>query len=531
MGIRYFLILALVTTMGCEFRVLRDPNIIVRYFGSDPSSLNPITATDAYEKSANGLVTETLLERNNATLELSPVLAVAWEESADHLRYRFQLRKNVQWHDGHPFTAADVVYSFETINDPEVGAGHLRSYFQKAGIAKVEAIDDHTIEFQMDRPYVFALETMGWMPIVPKHIFDDGTPFRKNPAGRTPIGTGPMKFSEWKTGRFLKLVRFEGYWGEQTAFSGMTFKIIPDQGVAFHAVKKGLIDFSGVRPIQWARQIDTPRFLDRYIKIKFLPDTAAYGYIGWNQRNTILQDKRVRQALTMLTPRKKMLEALIFNQGRIVTGPVYPLGPQYDHSLKPWPYDPTRADAALDAAGWTTRNADGVRTKDGKAFTIKIIYPGPSRFYDALANILREDLRKAGIDASVQHMEWTVFLKTINDKKYDAYFGAWSGGGVETDPFQLWHSSQIEQGSNYVQFENNEVDTILETARQEFDPQKRNAMYKRFHQIISDEQPYTFLYRFEALAVRHHRFTNVELYSNGPDMREWGVGQSEVLIQ
>lgn len=516
---------------ACQYRVERDPQVMVRYFGSDPSSLNPIIATDAYENVANQFVMETLLERDNATMALRPKLAQAWESAPDHLEYRFHLRPDVHWHDGVPLTAADVVYSFDRINDPEVGAGHLRSYFLKAGIIAADAINAQTVRFRLERPYFLALETIGWMPIVARHVFDDGTPFRTHPAGRVPIGTGPMRFREWKAGRYLALERNPHYWGRPMALRGMTFKVIPDQGVAFQAMKKGEIDYTGIRPIQWARQTASPGFLARFVKMKYLPDSAGYFYIGWNLTHPILGDQQVRQALTMLLPRQSILAALLFDRGAMTTGPFYPRGPQYDPAIPPWPYDPAAAGERLAAAGWSDHDGDGIRDKGGRPFAITIVYPGPSRFYDALANIVREDFRQAGIAVTAQLMEWTVFLKTVNDKKYDAYFGGWAGGGYEMDPHQIWHSSQIEQGSNYVGFVNAEADALIDRARQEFDPGRRNAMYHRLHQIIHEVQPYTFLYVLEALAVRHHRFTNVMLYPNGPDLAEWGVGSSGPLLQ
>lgn len=527
---RIFFMLVLVC-VSCQFRVERDPNVMVRYFNSDPQSLNPITGTDVYSLVANQFVMETLLEQDNTTRKMIPKLAARWDESPDHLQYTFFLRTDVRWHDDHPFTAADVVYSFNAINDPKVGAGHLKSYYLKAGIVEAIALDDHTVRFRLERPYFLALDFLGGMPIVAKHVFDDGTPFRGHPANRHPIGTGPLRFVEWVSGRHITLTRHEAYWGRPLQFTGMVYRIIFDQGVAFQALKKGQVDYAGVRPIQWARQTDSPKFLERFIKYAYLPETAGYAYIGWNMRHPVLQERAVRQALTMLTPRDQILKALQFGQGQVTTGPFYPLGPQHDASVPAWPYDPKRAKRLLREAGWVDSDHDGIREKNGKPLHITFVYPGPHRLYDALGNILREDLAKAGIHADVQSMEWTVFLKTIDEKKFDAYFGAWGGGGFEMDPHQVWHSSQIEDGSNYVQFASAEVDALIDRARQEFDPPTRHALYQRMHRILHDEQPYTFLFVSPALAVRHHRFTNVTVYPNGPDLAEWGVGPSEALVQ
>lgn len=520
----------IINLAGCNYRVERDPNIIVRYFSSDPQVLNPIISTDENSSIILDYIMESLLELDPKTSEYIGRLAKSWDVSEDHLQYTFHINKNVHWHDGVPFTAQDIVYSFERINDPKVGAAHMMSYFSKSGIRKAIAIDDYTIRFELANPYVFALRTIGFMPIVPKHIYDvKEYEFRKNPANRAPIGTGPMKFVEWQTGKYVKLIANHEYWRKLPDWKGMTFKLISDQGVAFQAMKKREIDVTGVRSIQWARQLNSPAIEKYFKKMKYFSESAGYAYIGWNLKRKILSDKNVRRALTMLVPQEKIIESLFFGEGEVITGPFHPRGPQYDHDLKPWPYDPKFASQLLDRAGWSTRDSDGYRVKDGKRFELTVIYPGPSRSYNAMSNIVRENFKRAGIALEVQRMEWTVFLKTISSKKYDCYFGGWTGL-LENDPYQIWHSSQ-NKGSNYISYNNPKVDGLILQARVEFDETKRAKLYQRIHKYLYEDQPYTFLFAFPTLAVRHHRFTNVEIYSGGLDYTEWKVGKSEPLYQ
>lgn len=515
---------------GCQYRVERDPDVLVYYLSSDPQSLNPIVATDVNQNIVNEFVIETLLRRTNANFNLEPLLAERWEESPDHLHYTFYVRRGVQWHDHQPFTARDVLYSFERINDPNVGAAHLSSYFQKSGISGAELLDDFTIRFNLDRPYVFALETIAFMPIVPRHVFDNGEDFRKHAANRAPIGTGPMRFAEWKTARQIRVEPFADYWGPPMTLRGVVYKIINDQWVAFQALKKGEIDVSGVRSIQWAKQTDSAAFRRRFTKTEYEPYSAGYSYIGWNLRRPLFADRRVRQALTMLIPRETLIQKLFFGSGHVTTGPFYEHGPQHDPTLHPWPYAPERALALLAEAGWTDHDGDGVRDKDGVPFQFTFLYPGPSRTVDNLSSIIREDMRKIGIVVEVRQMEWSVFLQTTHDHQFDAVFGGWSGD-YESDPHQIWHSSQQAEGSNYLGFANAEVDRLIEAARVEFDPERRNALYHQMERILHEEQPCTFLFTFTSRLVRHQRFTNVHVYPGGVDMREWGLGPSEALYQ
>ena len=155
---------------------------LIYHIPSEPATLNPITATDAYESTINnGFIYETLSKRDDETLEVVPLLAESWEISDDKLKFRFKLREDVKWHDGVPFTANDVVFSYKMIMDPKVDAPHLRSYYQE--IVNVEAINDYEVEFTYARPYFLALEFCGGMPIVPKHLFYEGD-FNKNPYGK-----------------------------------------------------------------------------------------------------------------------------------------------------------------------------------------------------------------------------------------------------------------------------------------------------------------------------------------------------------
>ncbi|MEE9175757.1 MAG: ABC transporter substrate-binding protein, partial [Thermodesulfobacteriota bacterium] len=235
---------------------------LIYHLSAEPATLNPITATDAYEGIINnGKIYETLIERNNETLELDPLLAESWEISEDKLTYTFKMREGIKWHDGTPFTSEDVVFSYNTIMNPKVDSPQLRAYYQE--IRDVKAIDDLTVEFTYAKPYFLALEFCGGMPIVPKHIFDKGD-FNTNPAGRDPIGTGPYKFVRWTTGRDIVIDKNPDYWGEKPKINKIVFKIITDSTVSFQILKREELDVSGLTPIQWERQTNSPSFNEHY---------------------------------------------------------------------------------------------------------------------------------------------------------------------------------------------------------------------------------------------------------------------------
>lgn len=495
-----------------------DGDWLIYHLSAEPATLNPITATDAYEGTVNrGKIYETLIRRNNETLELEPLLAESWEISEDKLKYTFKIREGIKWHDGTPFTSEDVVFSYKTIMNPKVDTPQLRSYFQE--IKDVKAIDDLTVEFTYARPYFLALEFCGGMPIVPKHIFDEGD-FNTNPAGRDPIGTGPYKFDKWTTGREIVLDKNPDYWGEKPNLNKIIFKIITDQTVAFQVLKRGDLDVSGLTPIQWERQTSTPSFEESFDKLSYF--TPNYSYIGWNSKRPFFADKQVRTAMTHLVNRELILDKILYNLGAIVTNPFYINSPEYDKSIKALDYDPEKAEELLKEAGWVDHDGDGIRDKDGVKFEFEFLIPGGSETGEKIATILKEELDNMGIQMDIRKTEWAVFTTRLAERNFDAVTLAWSMG-VESDPYQIWSSTQAENGSNFIGFKNEEADKLIEEARTEFDREKRKELYTRFSEIVHEEQPYTFLFCRKSTVAVNKRFENVVVYPLGIDPTKWHV--------
>jgi len=495
---------------------------LVRRLSAEPATLNPITATDVYSEMVFSLVMETLLEMDLATQELVPLLAERYEISPDKLVFTFYLRKNVFWQDGKPFNADDVIYSFERIMDPKVDSAHLRVYYLDCVEAK--KLDDYTVRFRWRVPYFKSLEMLGGLPIVPKHILDDGTDFNAHPFGRALIGTGPYQMVSWETGKRIELVRNKDYWGKPGYFERIIFKIITDDNVSLQVFNQGGIDLVGLTPIQWLKQTNYSGFLKRANKIAY--DYPQFGYIGWNLRRPPFDDKKVRKAMTMLLNRDAILKNIYFCLGKVVSGPVYINTPYYDHSIQPLAYDPAQAKQLLTEAGWIDQNQDGIREKQGKDFRFELLIPAGNENAEKLATIFKEDLKKAGIEMSIRMLEWSVFLKNLNEWKFDACMLGWAMD-ANTDLYQIWHSSlaDIKASSNHIGYKNPEVDRLIEQARKEFDKEKRVQMYHQIHRIIAEDQPYTFLFTNKALIAIDKRIKNVIPYPIRPSFKftDWFV--------
>jgi peptide/nickel transport system substrate-binding protein len=465
---------------------------LINRLGSEPDTLNRLTSNDAYSSQINGYIFDDLIERDNSTLEFKPKLAESWEISEDKLTYTFKLRKGVKWHDGKPFTADDVVFSFQKIMDKTVLAPHLRVYYQE--IKSAEKIDDYTVRFIYARPYFKALEFVGGIPIIPKHIYQAGQNFNEHPSNRHPIGNGPYRFVEWKTNQKIVLSRNEDYWDQAhlPAIKKIFFKIISDDTVGFEALKKGDLDLTSLRPIQYVRMTDSAEFKERFVKHQYY--TPNYSFIGWNLRRPYFADKKVRKALTILINRQDIVAKLRFGLDKLVSGPFWFQGYENDPNIQALPFDISQAKQLLEEAGWKDSDGDGILDKiiDGKKTAFRFTFLLPQRdFSKQLAGIVQKDFSEAGIHVDIQISEWAAFTKRLNSRDFDAVSLAWSFG-LDQDPYQVWHSSQAESGSNFIGFKNAEADKILEEARQVFDKAQRAQLYHRFHQIVHEEQPYTF---------------------------------------
>lgn len=514
---------------GASLADVGDPvtgDWLVVHESGEPATLNPYldAAGAGSVQIVNQNIFETLLKRDYETLELKPHIAKSYEISDDHLTYTFYLRDDVKFSDGKPLTAQDVKFTFDAIMDPANDTATPRSFLND--VKSVDVLDDYTIQISCTKPYFLHLGTFGELWVLPKHIYGHGD-FNTLEVNRAPVGSGPYVFEEWATGSHITIARRDDYWGEKKPYlDKIRWLMITDSNAALQALKAGDMDFMATSSEQWVQQASKPSFERKFNKLIGWSSAEGYqgsfGWIGWNMRRPQLSDRRVRRAFTMLLDRQTIVETLLYNYGRVVTGPDFPDSPEYNKEIEPWAYDPARARALLDEAGWKDTNSDGIRDKDGIDLKVEFLMPSGSSTYERIATVFKEQMDKAGVDFRIKPLEWATFLESVTKRDFDACTMAWVSS-AESDNYQIWHSSQSEKGSNYVGFVNEEVDKILEDARLEFDRGKRAKMYHRFHEILHEEQPYTFLFNSPRKVAVDKRFQNVKLYALGFDFHEWWV--------
>ncbi|MES0491887.1 MAG: peptide-binding protein [Leptospirales bacterium] len=497
----------------------KDPYTLRTLISTNPKNFNPVLLRDAYSSQIAGRIYESMLERDYATLKLKASLARKWEISQDKKTIKFYLRKDVKFHDGTPFTAQDVVFTFNKVMDKTVPNPHMKVYF--ADVETLYATDDYTIVIRMKKPYFMILEHIGSMSIIPKHIFSKVEDFVVNEYNtRKPIGTGPYKFKTWVSSQKVTLVRNENYWGKKPEIRTIEYKIIEKVDVALQALKKRDLDYMSVTPFQWQRQLTSDRFKHNFNRYKYL--SAGYRYIGYNTRKFPFNDKRVRVAMAYLTNREKIRQTILEGLAVTTTGNFWLNSPQYNKKLVSRPYDPEKAKALLSEAGFIDADGDGILDKDGKPFKFELLVPSGNKFYERFVPVFKEDMKMAGIEVEIRQIQFQALIEKINERNFEALMLGWSMG-VEGDPYQLWHSSQVKNGDNFTGFTTPEMDEIIVNARTEFNAAKRNRMYQRFHEILYEEQPYTFLYTSYSLVVLDKRFTNVIEHPIGLNLMEWKI--------
>jgi len=423
---------------------------------------------------------------------------------------RFTLRDGVRWHDGSPFTSADVAFTYRAIMNEKV-ASPRRSDFDL--VESLETPDPQTVVVRYKKPFSPAL--LSWMgAILPEHILGKLDPSKwPQVFNRKPVGTGPFKFGSWKTNEFIRLVKNSGYFFGSPWLDSVVFRVLPDPLTLQLAFQTKQVDFWNVDP--WAvKSFEKDRRFDL-----FSAPGQAYNYIGWNLRRPMFQDLRVRQALAQAVNVPQMIKYIIYGRGVQSTGIFTPQMWFFDPSVKPLPYDPAVARKLLDEAGWKV-GPDGIRVKDGKRFSFTLLANNGNEVRRDIATLVQDDLKQVGIEVKVEIYEWAVLLKRFVSKgEFDAIVLGW-GLGYDFDQYGIWHSSQTHpEELNFIGYANPEADYLLTDLRQEYARSEIIRLAGKLQQTIYADQPYLFLFVPESTSVMWKG--SYRIRRPGPNLGEW----------
>jgi peptide/nickel transport system substrate-binding protein len=425
-------------------------------------------------------------------------------------------------------TADDFKFYLDVVKNKETDCAALRTYL--VDLDRIEVLSKYEFKVCWRKRYFLSESTTLYLSPLPRHLYHaypgpfDGKKFNDDhERNRMVVGCGPYQFVGWDKGQRITLKRFDNYYGAKFGVAPplefIQLEVMKHPQTQLQALLAGEIDQMSLQPDQWVLHTNTPRFAPKtgdLRKIKY--PARVYRYIGYNLRKPLFKDKRVRLGLTHLVNRKRIIKDVYHGLARIVTGNFFIGTPYYDKTIKPYPFSTEKARELFASAGWRDTDGDGILDKNGEKFDFTMLAPSNSPKYDKILPIIKEDMAKAGVVMRIRKVEWSVFVQMIGAKKFEACICGW-GMSFESDPYQLWHSSQADakESSNFIGFKNKKADEIIEKIRVCFDLKKRIELCHQFHKLLHEEQPYTFLLSPDALLAQSARYKNVRMFPGGPE--------------
>jgi peptide/nickel transport system substrate-binding protein len=466
---------------------------------SDPGHLNPAITTSGATHAASELLYNGLLGRDERG-DPVPELAESWQIEQGGAVYRFRLRDGVKWHDGTPFTASDVKFTFEEV----LLKFHARTRASMGGLLSgVEAPDDRTVVFRFKQPYAPLLYQLDATeaPIVARHVYQ-GTDPQTNPANTNPIGTGPFKFGSYTKGTEIRLVRNPAYFKPGLPYAdGLVMRIIPDVSVQVLALENGEVDFL------W----ELPGPLQSRIKGDSRFQTARTGYhpggsncimtMSFNLERPILKELRVRQAVAQALDRQTFLAQILFGDGKVAAAPISSeISWAHAAGLSMPKPDRAEAEKLLDGVGWK-KEGDGPRTArgvsgiaDGTRLSIDFLhFPTFTKY----GELVRQQLGAVGIGVVLKTLEPAVFAPTVfKDRNFDSNVVSYCNGpDPEIGVRRMYHSSQIGPApfTNAAAYRNPRVDALFDEASRSVERDRRSRLYRQIQEIVVQDLPYFWL--------------------------------------
>lgn len=430
--------------------------------------------------------------------------------SPDGLTVSYRLRDGVRWHDGTPFTSADVSFTAEAILDPR---HEMESRLPYDRIARVETPDPLTVVFHLREPYApFVSELLVTNHLMPRHLLAEhvGTEFSKAPQHRAPVGVGPFRFDEWVTGSHLTVVRNDDYFRGPPGLDAITFRFIPDVNSLYLAFQAGEIDLlDNAEPDKHDRLRGMPG-----VDVHVTP-ALMWEHLDMNLEDPILSDRSVRQAVQLAIDREEISEQVYGGHWPPAHGDVSPslpwFNPEVERIVR---HDPEQARRLLDDAGWRV-GEDGIRAKEGRRLTLSVSTTAGRQLRELTEQVLQQHLARVGIELEIENHNATAFFAphesngVLKRGRFQLGMYAWI---TSPDPTRhsLYHSSQIPppSGQNHPRYSSERMDALLEEGLRTIDPVRRKAIYDEVQAVLARDVPMTPLVWRADIDATTSRFRN-----------------------
>jgi len=486
-----FSLVAIFPLLSCSAKP--DAHTLVMIIESSPTNLDPRVGIDAQSERIDNLIFDDLLSRGD-NLNVAPGLAESWEVP-DPLTYVFHLHRSAKFHDGRPLTSRDVKWTFDSLLRGKIRSTKAAVY---RFVDRIDAPDDYTVIFHMKEQDATLLWNLsdGAMGIVPDGSGDEMT--------RHPIGSGPFKFVSAETDREVVIERNDDYWGEKAKLARVRFAVVPDATTQALELRKGSGDvaINSLTP-------DTVLTLAREPGLAVERSSGTrLAYVGFNLRDSILKDGRVRQAIADALDRGPMIEYLWRGQAQPARSVLPTQSWAYNGDVPIYEHDLGKANQLLDAAGYPLVN--GVRFH----IAMKTSTDENTRLMVA---VMQQQLREVGITLDIRSFEFATFFSDVIHGAFQMYGLRWIGGNEDPDIFEYaFHSAKFPpNGANRGFYSNPKLDALIDKARREVDPRAREPLYAEVQRILAEDLPYIDLWYLDNVLVHTRRVRNLKLNPAG----------------
>lgn len=470
----------------------------------EPSGLISMIAGESASSAISSNIFNRLLKYDK-NLDLEGELAQSWQISADQKTITFKLKPDLKWSDGQPLTSADVLWTWQAVIDEKTRSPYASDYQL---VKKTEAPDPLTFSVTYEQAYAPALDSWAGLQILPKHLLEDQD-LHTTAFVRNPVGSNYYKLDSWTHGENLKLSRNPASVLGQAKIDNLVTRIIPDSSAQFLELMADNIDSMALDPIKYARIIPSrPELKQKLALYKELGN--SYTYMGFNLKHKPFDDARVRRAINYAIDKQEIIDGVYLGLGINIASPYKPGTRWSNLDLKPYPYDPAKAKALLQEAGFMDNDDDGVLERDGKPFSFEII-TNQNKEREKSAVLVQRRLKEVGIDVRIRAIEWASFIsRFIKTGDFDVVVLGWSLG-LDPDQYNIWHSSQQAPGQfNFIGYNNPTVDKLLEQGRLELNPDKRMKIYHEFARVLLEDSPIVYLSAGYGLTAIHKRVKGID---------------------
>lgn len=537
--VKYILYLIFISLFlsSCSNEKAPTKDEIVIGIQADVQTINPMYAFSLIEgnlvdllfmKPANEIWNKTL-----GVIEFKPMLAEKWKWNEDSTSIKLYLRDDIYWSDGKPITSSDLVFTFDVYSDPEVNSrffGLFDDFYTYENL-QIDTAKSFTIispkELRINFPEDASPDFLDInLEIIPKHIWSQHSrnEFEHAKANFKPVTSGPFKLDKWEKEGFISIVRdSSSFLFNPENLQKIIFKIIPDYKTRIFELTTGAIDLLDNIKSEDVGELNQSDELE-IVSLR----GRDYDYIGWNHKdpkqdspNKFFSSPEIRKALSYAINREEMVDSYLGKFGEICKGPVSPMFKlYYDTDGKIHNYNPSRSKEILLENGWSDTDNNGVLEKGSSEFRFDIYLNSGNPRRNYMAQIIRNNLKAVGIDASIKELETGTYIDGLMNREFDAWIAGWTiPVPIDLNPY--WNSDPKVGFLNFSTYQNEEKDKILMQLQSQLPQEEKIRLYKKLRNIFYEDEPVTFLYWFDNIIAYNKKISKIDFSILGLVKNAW----------